>query len=339
MDKIYFTYKINMNTTSVYAKKFHDLSLYDNEKTVYEYIKYQQDPELNQIVPLYCGYNDCEKQIFIENISEYINIHETIQKISSQQKEIQNIKLLTVKPQNIQTSQKQLDGENQVIKIFSEEIEEKFRSALDTLHSFGIIHNDIKPNNLAWKDGQPLFFDFDISIIYISPTSDIDKHLRGKIHHYFSMYQQNLKESITSINRGKTPSKRKKIVNNLYDTDKLKIPFQNRNEIKDEYFFEILKIIDKISLEMSFYSKKNGRISHFDLHLILDDDKVKVLKKELDELYKKLPQQNSNPTVLTDVNNNLPFSLTLPKLLINQLSDSDNFSSDSDNFSSDSEND
>lgn len=290
MDKFFFIYFINMISNTQYIKTFKDSSLYDNEKTVYEYIKNLNEPTLNNIVPKYYGYNDDEKRIFIENIDTYINIHNTIQKISSQQKNLQNIQ------NNIHSSHSKpdLSQENiQKLNVFSEHIKGAFRNALDILHSFGIIHNDIKPDNLAWKNGNPLFFDFDISIIYLDDSSIINEPLKNKIHEHFSRYKTNLQNIITNIQSGIQTS-RLKIMDNIYDIEKTSIPKYIIDNINDEKFFRILKIIDKISLEKSFYLKKKGTIDIFDLHQLNESIEIINLKNELYKEYGVASSSNSN---------------------------------------------
>jgi serine/threonine protein kinase len=300
-----------MISNTQYIKTFKDSSLYDNEKTVYEYIKNLNEPTLNNIVPKYYGYNDDEKRIFIENIDTYINIHNTIQKISSQQENLQNI-------QNIIHSRPKhdLSQENiQKLNIFSEDIKGVFRNALDILHSFGIIHNDIKPDNLAWKNGNPLFFDFDIAIIYLDDSSIINEPLKNKIHEHFSRYKKNLQDIITNIHFG-IQSSRLKIMNNIYDIEKTSIPKYIIDNINDEKFFRILKIIDKISLERSFYYKNNGKIDAFDLHRLNESIEIINLK---DELYKEYGVVSSTLTNSSTIG------------------DDEDFSSDDEDFSSDDE--
>lgn len=122
-----------------------------NEKTIYEYIQAQNNPELTRIVPTYYGTNNNGTSLLIEKIKPLTENHIVNDKISQVQDNLGSIQ-----------SQKN----NMVLDESSssqDSLYEKFKKALKTLHENNIIHNNIKLENLGLRNDDPIFLNFEFS--------------------------------------------------------------------------------------------------------------------------------------------------------------------------------
>lgn len=125
-----------------------------DEKEIYEYIRKQNNQELNEIVPKYYGTSDDGTSLLIEKIQPLTEMNIASNTISKVQNNLENLKL----QKNSIASEKSTSSQDSLY--------EKFKEALKTLHENNIIHNNIKLENLGLRDDDPIFLNFEFSQIF-----------------------------------------------------------------------------------------------------------------------------------------------------------------------------